>query len=39
MMETQLTAGNGGYSSQVMRVWNTDGNMVADGMQSVIIFA
>jgi len=39
MMETQLTAGNGGYSSQVMRVWNTDGDMVADGMQSVIIFA
>lgn len=38
MIETDLTAAQGGYSSQVMRVWNTDGELIADGMQSVVIF-
>ncbi|WP_171121337.1 MULTISPECIES: thioesterase family protein [unclassified Ruegeria] len=38
LLEHQLTAGRNGYSSQVMRVWNTDGDLVVDGMQSVIIF-
>lgn len=38
LMEHQLTAGHDGYSSQVMRMWNTDGDLVVDGMQSVIIF-
>ncbi len=39
LMEHELTAGRNGYSSQVMRMWNTDGDLVVDGMQSVIIFA
>lgn len=38
LLEHQLTAGRDGYSSQVMRVWNTEGDLVVDGMQSVIIF-
>ncbi|MBK0328167.1 thioesterase family protein [Rhodobacteraceae bacterium F11138] len=38
MMETDLTAARDGYSSQVMRVWNTDGELVVEGMQSVVIF-
>ncbi|WP_170425188.1 thioesterase family protein [Ruegeria arenilitoris] len=38
LMENHLTAGRDGYSSQVMRMWNTDGELVVDGMQSVIIF-
>ncbi len=38
LMEHQLTAGHDGYSSQVMRMWNTDGDLIVDGMQSVIIF-
>lgn len=38
LMEHKLTAGHDGYSSQVMRVWNADGDLVVDGMQSVIIF-
>ena len=38
LLEHQLTAGRDGYSSQVMRVWNTDGDLIVDGMQSVIIF-
>lgn len=29
----------GGCSSQIMRVWNADGEQVAEGMQSVAIFA
>lgn len=36
--ETKLTAAQGGYASQVMRFWNTDGVLVAEGMQSVAIF-
>lgn len=38
MIETDLTAARDGYSSQVMRVWNRDGDLVAEGMQSVVIF-
>lgn len=38
-VESSLTATKNGYSSQVMRMWNTKGNMVVDGMQSVLIFA
>lgn len=38
-VETNLTATQNGYSSQVMRMWNTKGEMVVDGMQSVLIFA
>lgn len=37
-VETALSAAQGGYSSQVMRFWNTDGVLVAEGMQSVAIF-
>jgi acyl-CoA thioesterase len=37
-IETKLTAASGGYASQVMRYWNTDGVLVAEGMQAVAIF-
>ena len=37
-IETRLTAAQGGYSSQVMRVWNRSGELIAEGMQSVTIF-
>lgn len=37
-VETNLTAAANGYSSQVMRVWSSDGRLIADGMQSVIVF-
>jgi len=37
-VETKLTAAAGGYSSQVMRIWNTRGQLVAEGMQCVAIF-
>jgi len=37
-VETRLTAAAGGYSSQVMRVWNMAGQLVAEGMQCVAIF-
>lgn len=37
-VETSGTAARDGYSSQVMRMWNADGELVADGMQSVIVF-
>ena len=37
-VESRLTAAGGGYSSQVMRVWNTDGELVVEGMQSIAIF-
>ncbi|WP_026942909.1 thioesterase family protein [Hellea balneolensis] len=37
-VETDLTAAAGGYSSQVMRIWNTDGELAAEGMQCVAIF-
>jgi len=37
-VETKLTAATGGYSTQVMRIWNTEGQLVAEGMQCVAIF-
>ncbi len=37
-VETKLTAAAGGYSTQVMRIWNTHGELVAEGMQCVAIF-
>jgi len=37
-VETKLTATAGGYSSQVMRIWNTEGQLIAEGMQCVAIF-
>lgn len=38
MIETDLTTAQAGYSSQVMRAWTTEGTLVVEGMQSVIIF-
>jgi acyl-CoA thioesterase len=38
MIEAELTAARDGYSSQVMRIWNTDGDLIVDGMQSIAIF-
>jgi len=37
-IESRLTAARGGYSSQVMRIWNTDGQLVVEGLQSIAIF-
>ncbi len=37
-VESKLTAARGGYSSQVMRVWNTNGELVIEGLQSIAIF-
>lgn len=37
-VESRLTAARGGYSSQVMRIWNTDGELAVEGLQSVAIF-
>ena len=39
MVESSLSAAGGGYSSQVMRMWNTDRQLVVEGMQSIVIFA
>lgn len=38
-VESRLTAARGGYSTQVMRIWNTAGELVVEGMQSIAIFA
>lgn len=38
MIEAELTAVLDGYCSQVMRIWNTDGEIVVDGMQSIAVF-
>lgn len=37
-VESRLTAARGGYSTQVMRIWNTAGELVVEGMQSIAIF-
>lgn len=37
-IETKLTAAQDGYSSQIMRFWNSRGDLVAEGIQSVAIF-
>lgn len=38
MLETDLSAAADGYSSQVMRIWNSDGDLLVDGMQAVVTF-
>ncbi|SFK57592.1 acyl-CoA thioesterase [Shimia haliotis] len=38
MLETDLSAAENGYSSQVMRIWNSDGDLLVDGMQAVVTF-
>lgn len=38
MVESDLTAARKGYCSQVMRIWNRDGALIADGMQSIAVF-
>lgn len=37
-LDTNLTAARGGYASQVMRIWNSEGELVVEGMQSVAMF-
>ncbi|MBC6402102.1 MAG: thioesterase family protein [Hyphomonadaceae bacterium] len=37
-VETRLSAGQDGYSAQIMRYWNTDGTLIAEGTQSVALF-
>lgn len=37
-VETDLSAARDGYSSQVMRAWNSRGDLVLDGMQAVAVF-
>lgn len=37
-VESELSAARDGYSSQVMRIWNVEGQMVAEGMQSITVF-
>ena len=36
-VETRQSAAGGGYSSQIMRIWNMDGELVAEGMQCVAV--
>lgn len=37
-VETVVSGAANGYSSQHMRMWNSDGALVVDGMQSVVVF-
>jgi len=37
-IESELTAAREGYSTQVMRIWNSQGQLVVEGMQSVTLF-
>jgi acyl-CoA thioesterase len=37
-IESELTAAREGYSTQVMRIWNSQGELVVEGMQSVTLF-
>ena len=37
-VETKLTTANDGYSSQIMRIFNYEGELVAEGMQMVALF-
>ena len=39
LVEAEANAARGGYSSQTMRVWNRAGELVIEGMQSIVIFA
>jgi len=36
--ETASQHADGGYSSERLRLWNTDGRLILDGMQSVAVF-
>lgn len=38
-VETRLTTAAQGYSSQIMRIYNSDNELVAEGMQAVAVFA
>ncbi|WP_298915370.1 thioesterase family protein [uncultured Algimonas sp.] len=38
MVESELSAAHDGYCSQVMRIWNRDGALIVDGMQSIAVF-
>ena len=38
LIESRQSAARAGYSSQVMRFWNTSGQMVAEGTQCVAVF-
>jgi acyl-CoA thioesterase len=38
-VEAKLTAAQDGYSSQIMRMWNRQGELIVEGMQSIAIFA
>ncbi|RKQ69672.1 acyl-CoA thioesterase [Litorimonas taeanensis] len=37
-IESDLTAAKNGYSSQIMRIWNSQGELVVEGVQSVTVF-
>ena len=37
-VETKLSSAEKGYSSQIMRYWNTEGDLVAEAIQFVTIF-
>ena len=39
LVEAEANAARGGYSSQLMRIWNSAGELVVEGMQSIVIFA
>jgi len=38
LVESELTVAREGYSSQVMRMWDSEGRLVVEGMQSVVVF-
>lgn len=38
-VESRMSTAAQGYSSQIMRIFNYDGQMVAEGMQAVAVFA
>ena len=38
MVESDLSAAGDGYTSQVMHIWNTRGQLVVEGMQSIVVF-
>lgn len=37
-VESRMTAAQDGYSSQIMRYWNSDNRLIAEAIQSVAIF-
>lgn len=38
-VETRMSTAENGYSSQIMRFYNSDGKLVAEGIQAVAVFA